>query len=62
MGHRATLVAVAVLLAAVAALSLAARCADAARPVPPSPAYYESLVSTLMAMLPEGPSDGGAGH
>jgi hypothetical protein len=35
-------------------------CADAARPVPPSPA--SAFVSTLMEMLPMGPSRRGAGH
>ncbi|CAL4953258.1 unnamed protein product [Urochloa decumbens] len=68
MGHRAFSLVAVVFLAAVVALSLAARCADAARPVPPSPAAgagssaYEAMVSALMEMLPQGPSGGGAGH
>ncbi|GJM92215.1 hypothetical protein PR202_ga08656 [Eleusine coracana subsp. coracana] len=61
-----------VVLAATVALSFAP-CADAARPLPPSPAAmttsaaaaYEAAkaaVSTLMEMLPMGPSPGGGGH
>ena len=51
-------VVVAVLVAILAASFV--RCADAARPVPPSPAT--ALVSSLMEMLPMGPSRRGAGH
>uniref|UniRef100_A0A0E0CBJ0 Uncharacterized protein n=1 Tax=Oryza meridionalis TaxID=40149 RepID=A0A0E0CBJ0_9ORYZ len=73
--HRALLLAV--VLVAIAAVSLAGR-ADAARPLPPSPALSSPppsssssssaleaakvVVSTLMEMLPSGPSAGGAGH
>ncbi|GJM92317.1 hypothetical protein PR202_ga08779 [Eleusine coracana subsp. coracana] len=73
-GHRVSFFAVlvVVLLAATVALSFAP-CADAARPLPPSPAAvttsasaaYEAAkaaVSTLMEMLPMGPSPGGGGH
>ena len=68
MSRRALPLFAVVLLAAVVALGLAARCADAARPVPPSPAAgagsaaYKAVVSALMEMLPRGPSGGGAGH
>jgi len=62
-GHRALPLVAVVVLAVVVALCLAARCADAARPVPPSPAAgAEAVVSALMEMLPRGPSGGGAGH
>ncbi|KAF7025056.1 hypothetical protein CFC21_037300 [Triticum aestivum] len=40
-------------------------CADAVRPMPSSPASSttaSALVSSLMEMLPMGPSGGGAGH
>ncbi|KAG2602546.1 hypothetical protein PVAP13_5KG695750 [Panicum virgatum] len=68
MSRRALPLFAVVLLAAVVALGLAARCADAARPVPPSPAAgagsaaYKAVVSALMEMLPQGPSSGGGGH
>ena len=63
MSRRALPLFAVVLLAAVVALGLAARCAVAARPVPPSPAAgAEAVVSALMEMLPQGPSSGGGGH
>ncbi|KAE8808923.1 40s ribosomal protein s5-1 [Hordeum vulgare] len=57
--RRLDLFLVVAVLVAILAASLV-RCADAARPVPPSPAT--ALVSSLMEMLPMGPSRRGAGH
>jgi hypothetical protein len=57
MDHRVSLFAILLI-----ALISFAPCANAVRPMPPSPAAYDTVFATLMEMLPQGPSGGGAGH